>query len=199
MLDVGCGDHSPTLTKRWLRDVVYHGVDRAVYNNDERDLAAMDRSFTLDLAEAELDEIPDGEYDAVVFCHVIEHLPNGLDVLAALCGKLAPGGVIYVEFPSPRSLWLPSARGTLNFWDDPTHVRVYDRDEIARVLVERGVEVLARGRSRDHLKAMVGLATLPLQALAWLRFGKLDGRWGLADLTGFAEYVYGRKPDPSSR
>ena len=193
LLDVGCGDHSPSLTRRWFPQVTYHGVDRRNYNNDEHDLAAMDRFFQLDLATDPLDEIPDASYDVVIFTHVIEHLPNGLDVLEALPHKLVPGGYIYVEFPSPRSLDLPSARGSLNFHDDPTHVSVFDADRVGRVLAHNGVDVLASGIARDHLKALAAPFLWPLQLLSLARYGKLDARWGLTDLTGFADFVIGQR------
>lgn len=192
LLDVGCGNHSPSLTRRWFPQVEYHGVDNAVYNNDETDLAAMSRFFQIDLAaESErLDEIPDRAYDVVLFTHVIEHLHNGSEVLGRLADKVKPGGRLYVETPSERSLRLPSMPGTLNFRDDPTHVRVYPLAELRGVLEAHGLEVIAAGTRRDWPRLLL----LPVKAGADLaRFGRVQGS-AFWDLLGFANYVYAGRP-----
>ena len=83
----------------------------------------------LDLAEdlQKLDSFPDGFFDVAILSHVIEHLPNGTDVLSRVADKVKAGGRLYVEFPSVRSLKLPSfSAGVLHFCDDPTHVRRYE-------------------------------------------------------------------------
>ena len=49
---------------------------------------------------------------------------------------LKPDGCIYIEFPSVRSLNLPSMRGALNFCDDKTHLRIYSIQEVANILLQ---------------------------------------------------------------
>src|SRR5262249_39237240 len=138
----------------------YAGIDRRRdYNNDPGDLAAMDEFFELDLTTLAFGAIPDGAYDVVLMAHVIEHLANGDDVLRALVPKLAPGGMMYVEFPGPRSLHLPSMRGTLNFHDDDTHVRVFTAAEVAGILGGAGLRVVRAGTRRDWR----GIVFLPLK------------------------------------
>ena len=70
-------------------------------------------------------------------------------LLAALTAKLKPGGSIFVEYPSVRSLSLPSMPGTLNFCDDHSHVRVYDLKEVANVLLANGMLITKAGTRRD--------------------------------------------------
>lgn len=45
LLDIGCGDHSPSLTKKYYPNCIYHGLDRKVYNNTKEDLEKIDRFF----------------------------------------------------------------------------------------------------------------------------------------------------------
>src|SRR6185312_9346599 len=51
---------------------------------------------------------PDQHFDAIFFCHVMEHLVNRWNVLSEFQRVLKPGGRIYIEGPSIRTLWLPS-------------------------------------------------------------------------------------------
>lgn len=100
LLDVGTGNHSASIAKRWFPNCHYAGVDRdRSYNNDRRDFAAMDEFFRLDLTQLRFREIPTASYDVILLAHVIEHLRNGDEVLRALVPKLRPGGMLYVEFP----------------------------------------------------------------------------------------------------
>lgn len=194
LLDVGCGNHQPTKTKRYFPNCIYYGVDiRPDYNNDPADMEAMERFWEMDLTKLELGDIPDAFFDALVMNHVIEHLANGDEVLAALTAKLKPGGILYVEFPGPRSLGLPSLPGTLNFHDDPSHVRLYSAAEISRVVEACGCSVLAAGTRR----VWVRVAATPLvMAYHRVRRGTFLGG-ALWDATGFAEYVLARRREPA--
>ncbi len=74
--------------------------------------------------------IPDEYFDGIWIVHVIEHLHNGDKVLENLIGKLKVGGFFYVEYPGIKSTKLPSMYGTLNFYDDLSHVRIYSVREL---------------------------------------------------------------------
>lgn len=191
LLDVGAGNHSASIAKRWFPNCHYAGIDRdRNYHNDAADFAAMDEFFELDLTRLEFGAIPDAGYDVLLMAHVIEHLPNGDAVLRALVPKLRPGGILYVEFPGPRSLQLPSMKGTLNFHDDDTHVRVFDHREVAGILRGCGLRVLRSGTRRDPL----GVLLIPLHAWNAKRaHGYVPGGvfW---DLFGFADQVLAERP-----
>ena len=191
VLDVGCGNHSPRETKKWFPKCEYHGVDKGIYNNDEEDFALMKEFYDIDLAgePEKMEGIPGGYFDVVVFSHVIEHLVNGADVLGILADKVKPGGKIYVEFPSVRSLTLPSMRGTLNFYDDSTHVKVYELRDIEKILIGKRFEIVKARPRRDLLRILL----TPLAVFYSLaKFGRVKAAvfW---DLTGFADFVYAKK------
>ncbi|MBT1075042.1 class I SAM-dependent methyltransferase [Geobacter grbiciae] len=185
LLDVGCGNHSAGLTKRLFPKVRYSGVDRDVYNNSDEDFKSMERYYRIDLMDGDLREIPDRGFDAVWVNHVIEHIPNGIEVVVALTGKLREKGLIYIEFPSVRSLSLPSWEGTLNFCDDESHVRVYDVKEISNALLMSGCRIVRAGQRQDKILIVCNF-------VRWI-FLKITGRKVPAsmlwDFFGFADYV----------
>jgi SAM-dependent methyltransferase len=191
LLDVGAGNHSASQFKRWFPNACYAGIDLdRRYNNDECDFAAMDEFFEMDLTELRFEAVPDECYDVILMAHVIEHLTNGDDVIRGLVPKLKPGGIICIEFPGERSLHLPSMKGTLNFHDDTTHVRLFTAGEVADLLRAEGIEIARAGMRRDPM----GIVMLPLNALrCWQKYGFVSGGifW---DLLGFADYVVGVRP-----
>ncbi|MBN1672229.1 MAG: methyltransferase domain-containing protein [Kiritimatiellae bacterium] len=187
LLDVGCGNRAPTRTKRLFPSVLYHGIDKCNYNNTAEDLALIDRLFELDLERDSLAPVPDAFYDAIVMNHVIEHLRNGGEVVAALTHKLKPDGILYIEFPSVRSLGFPSMRGTFNFCDDPTHVRVYAIHDLANVLLDNHCRVLRAGPCRDRIRALL----FPVMLIRGLRRRNLALPFWY--VTGFADHVVARR------
>lgn len=190
-LDVGCGSHSPTITKKRFPNCSYTGVDiDPYYNNTEEDIAAIDHLVQTDLTKLDLDELPENHYDVIVMSHVIEHLENGDKVIEVLLTKLKSGGVIYIEFPSPHSVDLPSKKETLNFYDDPTHVRIYSIGEVSELLQKSGLSVIASGLVRDWFKIALMPIKIPLQKIQ-LGYVKGGVYW---DWYGFASFVTGVKP-----
>lgn len=189
VLDVGCGSHSPTVTRRWLPDCTYHGVDVTNYGNDENDFRIMEKYYEIDLSREPLTAIPDSFFDIIIMSHVIEHLPNGLEVVRELTGKLTRGGLFYLEFPSVRSLRLPSMPGTLHFCDDETHVRVYGVPEVANVLLESGFRISRAGTRRDWARILLLPVLVPIKLI--LRGTISAGDFW--DATGFASFVLGVK------
>ncbi|MCX5701440.1 MAG: class I SAM-dependent methyltransferase, partial [Candidatus Omnitrophica bacterium] len=155
ILDVGCGNHSPVMTKKYFPKCYYYGIDKDIYNYDEEDKIAMDEFYRLDLEKTDLSVLEEDFFDAIILNHVIEHLHNGLELIKNLTKKLKSKGIIYIEFPSERSLFLPTMKGTLNFFDDPTHVKIYTIAEINVILFADNFNILKLGVRRDIPKALL--------------------------------------------
>ena len=150
LLDVGAGNHSAFNTKKWFPNCSYHAIDRDKdYNNNAEDFALMDAFYELDITQLDLKSIPDGHFDAIMMAHVIEHLPNGTEVVKALVPKLKAGGYFYVEYPGLSSTSLPSMKGTLNFFDDDTHCRIYSKLELYNTFLSVGCTPIKGGKRRD--------------------------------------------------
>lgn len=190
LLDVGAGNHSAQGFRHAFAAVEYYGIDRRRdYNNSAEDFAAMTGFWEKDLTELSFADIPDSFFDAIVMNHVVEHLYNGDAVVAALLPKLKPDGIIYIEFPGYASTRLPSMRESLNFFDDPTHIRIFSVAELYNVLMRGNCKPLAGGFRRNWAYLLLMPLYLPYVRL---RRGYFVGGdfW---DLFGFAEFALGRK------
>jgi len=190
LLDIGAGNHSASKIKAVFPQCEYHGVDmERDYNNSASDFQLMTAFYEMDLTRLEMSVIPDDYFDGIWMVHVIEHLHNGDDVIRKLLPKLRKGGYMYIEYPGTKSTKLPSMHGTLNFHDDPTHVRIYSVKELTELLQQEGFEVIRSGIRRNIWFIMA----MPFRILGfWLRGKKLQGNifW---DLLGFAEFLWVRK------
>lgn len=190
LLDIGAGNHSATKAKLVFPDCEYHGVDlEKDYNNSEADFKLMHAFYEMDLTKLNFSSIPDNYFDAVLMVHVIEHLYNGDEVIKGLLPKLKSGGYIYLEYPGEKSTRLPSMQGSLNFKDDPTHVRVYAVKELSALLEANDCIVLKSGIRRNGWFMLA----MPFKMVkCWVSGKKLQGNifW---DVLGFAEFVWARK------
>lgn len=197
ILDIGCANNSPSVTKRWFPGCHYTGADIRAYGEGESGTGGMDEFFLLGMDGSGYDAIPDASYDLVILNHVVEHMPKPGPVIAVLCGKLKPGGYLWIAFPSVRSLGLPSSFDeTLQFCDDATHVYVPDLREIANVLLANEVKVLHAGRSREGLFTRVsdGLK-LVKRVVKRAVTGRFSGR-GMWYVLGFEDHVLGQRRRP---
>jgi ubiquinone/menaquinone biosynthesis C-methylase UbiE len=190
ILDVGAGSHSASITKKWLPKCHYTGIDISKsYNNDDADFKAMDEFIEMDLTKLEFDAIPENKYDMIVMSHVIEHLHNGDKVIAGMLPKLKKGGIIYLEFPSERSVHFPSKRETLNFYDDPTHCRIFTVKEISELMTQNHLSILSAGTRRQ----LINIILMPFK-IVYQSITKGYVRGGVYwDLYGFADYVVAKK------
>jgi len=192
LLDVGCGNHSPSVAKYWFPNCIYYGLDKdkdKSYNNTDQDISLMDGFYEIDLKTSQLDEIPKEYFDVIIMTHIIEHLLNGEGIILKLLTKLKPGGYLYVEYPAFRSTKFPSMKGTLNFFDDSTHCRLYTQIELFNLFLKAHCKII-RGGTRRNISYIF---LTPVRALYdLLRYGYINGSvfW---DVMGFAEYIIVQK------
>ena len=194
ILDIGCGNGSPTLTKRWFPGCRYAGADIQRYNQSDADVAAMDEFFSAWRGWIRLRCHSGVELrfrDSQSRCRThAEPAP----IVAELCGKLKPGGFFWIAFPSERSLRLPHSEDeTLNFYDDPTHIYLPNVDEIAGILKANGVNVLDAGRSREGFWTSIADGVKLSKRVVRKGFtGRFSGR-GLWYVLGFEDHVLGQR------
>lgn len=191
ILDIGAGSHSASITKEWIPSCHYTGVDLpGSYENDAKDFKAMDEFIEMDLTELNFDKIPNDRFDLLIMSHVIEHLKNGDEVVKGLVPKLRSGGLMYIEFPSERSVDFPSKPETLNFYDDPTHCRIYTVKELEGALKEKGMLIKSSGIRRQWINILL----MPFKII-YQKLTKGFVRGGVYwDYYGFAEYICAVKP-----
>jgi SAM-dependent methyltransferase len=150
-------------------------------------------------ADLNTDPLPfeDDRFDLVVCSHVLEHIADPLRFFAECVRVAKPGGLVFVETPSERSLWLPGFPFSpekfysLSFFDDPTHVgRPWSAQGLYRLASYFGCEPLGAGY-RSSWKARLALPfLLPLAMLD--RRGKVVEQlvW---NAVGWASFLVARK------
>ena len=108
-------------------------------------------------ADFDREKLPwaDSSFDGITCMHVVEHLQRPSHLLGECFRLLRPGGSLYVETPAPWTVHERSASGaakgrvTVNFFDDPTHVRPVPTDEITSAAQAAGFHDVRTGRSRN--------------------------------------------------
>lgn len=199
VLDAGCGGfRTLRRLRQWRPDLRFSGIDIS-------DVAAQcPEGVDFHRIDMERDRFPfaDAQFDAIVFCHVLEHLVYPMNALEEFRRILKPGGRIYIEAPSTRALWLPSlpfieSRGQwkavgddLNFYDNFTHVRPLSLRALHMFLEMAECEREQLGHVRNLWKVLLS----PLYLLGGLL--TFRRRWiciALWELAGWSAYAVGRK------
>ena len=160
ILDVGCGNHSPENAKHLRPDVFYVGIDVGDYNTDEKSKTLADK-YIITSGDNFADTIGNlpYEFDAAISNHNLEHCNHPMETLDAICSRLKKGGRLYLAFPSEESATFPSRKGTLNFYDDSTHIYLPDFKAVMKRLIRNNgmsVDFVARSY-RPFLARMIGM------------------------------------------
>jgi len=189
VFDIGCGNDSPKRFKAARPDIRYVGLDIQDCGQNfgpEKDAD----EYVVTSPEGFRQAIEDREnlFDAVVSSHNLEHCLDPYGVVPAMARALKPGGRLYLSFPAAHSVRLPSREGSLNFYDDPTHVQPPDFRTVIRLLQEQNINVdFAAERYRPPFWVMRGILSEPLSRT---RKAVRSGTWALY---GFETIIWGTK------
>lgn len=198
VLDVGAGDGSLELFRNWLEP---RRADLKMYAYSLEKGKRFDAYAGYELGNWEEGppEFKGVQFDAIIACHFIEHVSDPRAFLDWAADRLAPGGRMYVEWPSPASLELPPRTELLaqgvdviisNFHDDATHRRLPDRVELLTMLEQAGWLIDQQGVVKLPFFEEELLARCeepPVDAVA-----KLSAFWSK---TRWAQYFIASKPD----
>ena len=191
VFDVGCGS-SPIRFKTQRPDCYYVGLDIVDYNQkaNPREYA---QEFILTESEHFAAAIRrfECQVDAVISSHNLEHCEAPGEVMDAMLKCLKPGGRLYLSFPCEESAHFPKRRGTLNFFDDPTHkVAPNWKNTLSKIMQEGLVIDFCVKRYRPRLLATIGLLLEPWSALVG-RVAPPGGTWALY---GFESVIWASRP-----
>lgn len=133
-LDVGCatGDLLHGLRERgWEVSGVEPGAAAAAHARDRRGL---------DVRRGALQDarFPDAHFDAIIFWHALEHVPDPRETLREAARVARPGATLVISLPDPDcalARWFgPYWCG----WDVPRHLCLFPRKVLAQLLEESG-------------------------------------------------------------
>lgn len=163
VLDIGCGDCRRIRYRSYFRDdLQYYGID---LGENERCRSFLKEFHRLDILRENLPFAKEF-FNLVTMSHVIEHLPKDKFLIALQNIKrvLKPGGYIYIEFPSERTLNLIRGEilrryslpvNTFNFYDDETHISKYSLEELTAILAANGFHTFKYGDIREPVKKLL--------------------------------------------
>ena len=181
VVDVGCGDFHKTYNYLYRTNpgLEIVGLDLGIEQTQYGLVTTPDRiektgHFRRLACDVNHESLPfdDASVQGVYCSHLIEHVTRQEHVLSEMFRILAPGGLLYLETPGPRSLIVKPGSflrriATLNppnHWDDPTHVSPpWNFEELSLRLRGAGFDVLRSGYHRE-----AGVAAIPLYAGAML-------------------------------
>lgn len=161
LLDLGSSDGETLRHMAELRpDIRFTAAD--IHPQDSSCYPSGSAVVSLDVTK---DSFPwlESSFDAVSCFQLVEHLTDIDHLLKEACRVLKPRSCLLIETPQPWTIDLPAMKGafTYNFYDDPTHIRVWTAEEIALRAAQSGFHVVKSGVSRNILFAL----SWPLYAL----------------------------------
>jgi len=197
MLDVGAGSGGLQCWKGWMppirNDIRYYANDLTKGEFFEN----CERFFVHNLSESPL-EGHTGYFDSVFACHVLEHVPEWIPFFDNTLDVLKPGGTLYLEWPTTKSIRFPRLvefqnaginTSTVNFHDDATHLHTADYADVMPYLVERGLEPVIMGTIENPFLGSELLAAGTLENDQELN------TYGLWMALGFSQYIIAKKTD----
>lgn len=146
VLDIGCG--TGALGELLTREG--NTVDGVTYSNDEAEIARKRIASVrvLDLNDLSAVKSIEGDYDALMFADVLEHLLDPSAVLKILIGRLKPGGRVYVSLPNIACFYIRFGLffGRFNMSKtggilDETHLHFYTLKTAREFLNSAGLKV----------------------------------------------------------
>lgn len=196
ILDIGCFGfvqyENTNIRKSY--DFIHYGIDYMVPKDIPKD-------FTFYKCDVDREKIPfeDNFFDIVVASHVIEHLHNPLNMISEALRVCKPNGLIYIEAPSERTIFLPGmsfkheGMHCISFFDDPTHLgRPWSPQSLHRAAHYFDAMPVKVGYYKSWLARLVFLFTFPF--LIIFRKAKLY-EFLLWHSVGWAAYALIKKKD----
>jgi 2-polyprenyl-3-methyl-5-hydroxy-6-metoxy-1,4-benzoquinol methylase len=145
VLDVGCGSGALGAALKAAGAAYVAGVEF------DRHAAASARGVVDLLVEGSILDVPlpfaSGEFDCLIFADVLEHLPDPDRALTRCLPYLRSEGRVVVSVPNSR-FYLVLLRLLLDRWSytdsgvrDRTHLRIFTRHSLERMLARHGLAV----------------------------------------------------------
>lgn len=166
LLDVGCGSGA------WLGQHAAGGFDTA---GIEVDAAAADRARLYQGQEVHTGTARDAPYhaesfDAVNLSHVLEHVPDPRETMAAIRRFLAPGGLLSISIPVTDGYAATKLGPHWRYLELPRHLLHFDRPRLLSFVAQCGfrIEEVRDDPAGDGWRESFRGAPGPLRGEEWL-------------------------------
>lgn len=149
VLDVGCGGG------QILANLQQHGwTVEGVDFDPQAVAAARERGVTVRLGGLADQNYPDASFDAVIMSHLIEHVPDPLELIRECHRILKPGGRLVIVTPNPQSL---SHRLFGRAWrglEPPRHLYIQTRNSLGKLTRASGFQEVSLETSARFAEGM---------------------------------------------
>jgi len=137
LLDVGCGNGKFLVHMRKL------GWEVMGVEPDSKAVRIARECFKLNVFQGRLEKIkfPDNSFDVVTMNHVIEHVPNPVELLAECYRILKPGGKLVVVTPNIQSLGRYLFGKYWRGWEIPRHLILFSPKSLQMCAEQAGLKV----------------------------------------------------------
>lgn len=188
ILDVGCGNNSPFLTKQILPNCNYTGIDIGDYNQTKPLLADKYIVTTPQDFSTEIKKLS-ASFDAVISSHNLEHCDDRKSTLEAMLSALKIGGMLFLSFPCEQSINFPKRGGTLNYYDDSTHkFSPPNFIETINSIKDKGFEI--EYAERNYSPVILRLIGFVCEPLSKIRNRNMTGTW---EYYGFESIIIAKR------
>jgi 2-polyprenyl-3-methyl-5-hydroxy-6-metoxy-1,4-benzoquinol methylase len=152
VLDVGCGDGG------FLNRIRMAGWSIAGVEFDEKAIAHARSEYGLTVHHGDLKSarFPDASFDAITLNHVIEHVPEPLQLFAECQRLLKPAGRLVMTTPNSASLGHRTFR---NFWrglEPSRHLFLFSANTLGECARRTGLEIIRAGTSAANADIIIG-------------------------------------------
>ena len=108
------------------------------------------------------------DYDLIISSHNLEHCNDRYGTVSAMCKCIRQNGMIFISTPSEYTVNFPTRVGTLNYFDDDTHVdKPLDHSKVLKLFGKNDVEVIFSTKSyKPILGYMIGFLFEPFSRIS---------------------------------
>jgi 2-polyprenyl-3-methyl-5-hydroxy-6-metoxy-1,4-benzoquinol methylase len=152
LLDVGCGSGT---TLRIMQDLGWdaEGIDFDPITVEN----ARSKCLNVHLGTLQEQQYNDDSFDAVVMCHVIEHVHDPLGLIRECRRVLKPNGRLVILTPNIDSRGHRRFQRAWLFLDPPRHLHLFNRATLTELAAKAGLETLvARTSARTSGRMVIG-------------------------------------------